>query len=237
VMSPAFATLYGAGQWERIRSGYGRAMRLVTLAAIPLAAAGFALGPAAIEVIYGGDYNGAGPVLLVMLGPFLLMPAFSVSAALLEGLGRAVMPLALNAVAGAVNIGLDFLLVPRWDAIGAAAANTIAQSVVIIPLVVYTIRLTGRVPLHLAALARAVVASAAAAAAAWAIYWTLGGALGFLCGIALGVPLLAALAAVLRVLSAEDAAWLDDAAGARLGGLVGRACRMMSGPPPAQISQ
>jgi O-antigen/teichoic acid export membrane protein len=236
VMSPAFATLHGAGQWERIRSGYGRAMRLVTLAALPLAAAGFALGPAAIEVIYGGDYSGAGPVLLVMLGLFLLMPAFSVSSALLEGLGRAVVPLVLGAIAGAVNIGLDFLLIPRWDAIGAAAANTIAQSVVIIPLVVYTLRLTGRVPLHLAALARAAVASGAAGAAAWAVYWTLGGALGLLCAMALGVSLLAALTALLRVLSAEDAAWLDDAAGARLGGLVGRVCRMMTGPPPAQIT-
>jgi O-antigen/teichoic acid export membrane protein len=237
VMAPAFATLHGAGHWERIRSGYGRAMRLVTLVTIPVAAAAVALGPAAIELIYGGDYSSAGPVLLVMLALFPLMPVFSVSAALLEGLGRAGMPLALNAIAGAVNIGLDFLLIPRWDAIGAATANSIAQSVVIIPFVVYTMRVTGRVPLHLAALARACVASAAAGAAAWAVYWALGGALGFLCGIALGAPLLAVLAAILRVLPAEDAAWLDEAAGARLGGFVGRACRMLSGPPRAQTSQ
>jgi O-antigen/teichoic acid export membrane protein len=237
VMSPAFATLHGAGQWERIRSGYGRAMRLVTLAAIPIAAAGFALGPAAIELIYGGDYSGAGPILLVMLALFLLIPAFSVSTALLEGMGRAIIPLVLSAIAGAVNIGLDFLLIPRWEGIGAAVASTIAQSVAMIPLVVYTIRLTGRIPLHLRLLARAAVASAVAAVAAWAVYWTLGGALGFLCAIALGVPLLGVLAAALRVLSADDAAWLDEAAGARLGGLVGRACRMVTSPRPAQTSQ
>jgi hypothetical protein len=108
---------------------------------------------------------------------------------------------------------------------------------VIIPFVVYTMRVTGRVPLHLAALARACVASAAAGAAAWAVYWTLGGALGFFCAIALGAPLLAVLAVALRVLPAEDAAWLDEAAGARLGGFVGRACRMLSGPSRAQTSQ
>ena len=234
VMAPAFATLHGAGHTARIRSAYGRALRLATIASLPIAAAAFALGPAAIGLIYGADYRDAGTVLLVMLVLFPLIPAFSLSAALLDGLGRVVMQLALNLVAGAVNIGLDFLLIPRWDAIGAAAASTIAQAVVIVPLVIYAMRFTGRVPMHFGVLTRAALASALAAAGAWGIDHLIGGPAGFFCALALGVPLLAGLAVALRVLPVEDAAWLDRAAGDRLGGLVGRACRMLTASAPAQ---
>ena len=43
--TPAFATLYGAGALERMRTGYSRSLRLLLLVTLPLTAAGFTLGP------------------------------------------------------------------------------------------------------------------------------------------------------------------------------------------------
>jgi O-antigen/teichoic acid export membrane protein len=229
VLGPAFATLHGAGRSDRIRSGYGRAVRLMTLAAIPITAAGLALGPAAIDLVYGEDYSGAGPVLLVMLAGLPFVPCFSASIALLDGLGRAGAQLATSAIAAPVTIGLDLLLIPRYDAIGAAVGSTVGQLFGIVLVTGYTLRLTGRVSLNLGALARAALASGAAAAVSWTIYELLGGALGFVAALAVGIPLLVGLAAVLRVLPADDAAWLDEAAGARLGGAVGRFARLAAG--------
>jgi O-antigen/teichoic acid export membrane protein len=231
VTAPAFATLLGAGESGRIRSGYGRAMRLVMLGTLPLAAGAFALGPAAIEVLYGKDYGRAGETLLVMLALFPLVPLFSVSGSLLLGLGRAGMLLAVNSVAAAINIGLDFVLIPSGAAVGAAAASTIAQAIVIVPMVFYATRLAGGMRVHIRALAKAALASATSALAAWGTWTLLGGAAGLLLGIAAAVVVFALLAAILRILPAEDGEWLERAAGERLGGLVGRACRVLNSAP------
>ena len=63
--APAFATLYGAGAFDRIRSGYSRSLRLLLLVTLPLTAVGLSLGPELIEEVYGRNYAGAdGPVLV-----------------------------------------------------------------------------------------------------------------------------------------------------------------------------
>ncbi|HTA04993.1 MAG TPA: oligosaccharide flippase family protein, partial [Solirubrobacteraceae bacterium] len=62
-LSPAFATLYGARRQARIRSGYWRAQRLLTVLSLPLLAGSLALGPALIRIAYGPAYGPAGPVL------------------------------------------------------------------------------------------------------------------------------------------------------------------------------
>jgi O-antigen/teichoic acid export membrane protein len=236
VTAPAFATLFGAGESGRIRSGYGRAMRLVTLGTLPLAAGAFALGPAAIELLYGKDYARAGEAVRVMLALFPLVPLFSVSGSLLEGLGRAGMMLVMNTAAAAINIGLDFVLIPKGAAVGAAAASTIAQAVVIVPMVIYATRLVGGMRIHARELAKAVLASAASGVAAWATWTALEGVAGLLLAIAAAVVVFALLAAILRILPAEDAEWLEGAAGERLGGLVGRACRVLTSAPAASPS-
>src|SRR5207237_1159375 len=73
---------------ERIRTGFGRALRLMSLATLPLTAAALALGPRAIEVVYGSSYNGAGSALRLLSLGFPLVPLVSVSNALLLGIGR-----------------------------------------------------------------------------------------------------------------------------------------------------
>src|SRR5262249_57073331 len=47
--SPAFATLFGAAQMDRLRSGYARAARLTTVFTFPATAVAFALGPRSEE--------------------------------------------------------------------------------------------------------------------------------------------------------------------------------------------
>jgi O-antigen/teichoic acid export membrane protein len=235
-VTPAFATLMGADQWGRIRSGYGRTLRLLTLAMLPVVAAAIALGPATIKVLYGEDYSKAGPVLLVMLVVLPLLPPYNASTALLAGLGRAVAPVLLTVIAAVINIGLDFVLIPRWDAVGAAAASTAAQGLVIVPLAVYATRLVGGVRLELTSLLRATLACVVAGACAWAATAVLGGVAGVLVGLAAGVAIFALLAAALRILPAEDAEWLERHAGSRLGGAVGRGCRLVAQRPSPSVT-
>ena len=233
VVSPAVATLYGAGDFERIRSGYGRALRLVTMLTLPLTAVGLALGPAALELIYGNDYRGTRPVLLIMLATFPIVSVVRTSSALLHGLGRLRAVLAAGFAGAVVNVGLDFALIPRYHAVGAALANGGGQLAVSIPTFFYAARALERVPWRPGALTPAVGCALGTGLAAWACVSLLDGLAGLLLGIAAAGAVFALLARVLRVLPAEDAAWLEAAAGDRLGGWVGRVSRTLAHAPPA----
>lgn len=216
-MAPAFATLFGAGESERMRSGYGRALRLMSVATFPLTAAALALGPRAIQVVYGSSYNGAGSVVRLLALGLPLVPLVSVSNAMLLGIGLVRAPVVAGMAAAAVNIGLDFALIPHHAANGAAVANTVAQVTMSTWLIVYGWRRMGGVRLGPGALLRSAVASAAAGAAAAGVVAAVGGVAGLVLGFAAGLVMLAALARLLRILPADDAAWLAQAMGGRLG--------------------
>jgi Na+/H+ antiporter NhaD/arsenite permease-like protein len=64
------------------------------------------------------------------------------------------------------------------------------------------------------------VASAAGGAAAAGVVAALGGLAGLVVGLAAGLVVLAALARLLKILPADDAAWLAQAMGARFGGVL-----------------
>ena len=232
VVSPAVATLFGAGAQERIRRGYGRGARLLVLIALPVTAAALALGPETIRVIWGRDYGQAGTTLLILLAPLPVIPLVNLARAFLTGIGEIRKPLVITLVAGVLNIGLDFLLVPAYDAKGAAVANGCAQLAAGLPIVLVVRRRVGSVPWRLATLARAALASAAAGAAAWGCVHALGGLLGILVGLAAGTAVLVVLGALLRILPADDAVWLDRAVGPRFGGLIGRTVRLWGGVGP-----
>jgi O-antigen/teichoic acid export membrane protein len=227
-LAPAVATLFGAGAHERIQAGFGRALRLVLVMTLPLAAAVATLGPAGLRLVYGGEYDDAGRVLLLMAVVVPVIPLASVSFTVLSAVGRQWVPLVIGALASVVNVSCDALLVPAHAAAGAAVANGIAQVAMGVPMVVYGCRVVGAVRWDVGALARVAVAATAAGVAAAAAVDLLGGWVGLVLGGVAFVAVLAVLAVVLKVLPAEDASWLDEAAGARFGGLVGRACRLLA---------
>jgi O-antigen/teichoic acid export membrane protein len=184
-----------------------------------------ALGPLAFEVIYGPAYRPAGRILLIMLAFFPAVPLINLSNALFVGLGKQAFPLAVGAAGALVNALLAFLLIPRHGAVGAALANGGAQLVAGLPLLVWSNRLVGPFRWEWAALGRAVVAGAGAAAAARAAAWGLGGAAGLCAGALVGIVSFLILAMLLRILPYDDAQWLEEALGARLGRRVRWICR------------
>ena len=222
VITPAFASLYGEGAYDRIRSGFGRALRLLLLLSFPLTAASAAVGPALLVLVFGEEYRDTGAVLLVLITAYPFVPLVSLGEALLHGLGRLRMPLLAMAFAAAVDIALAVLLIPELEAIGAAIANVGGQVALAVPLLAASIRATGRPRLEAGALVRAAVASALAGLAAWAATM-LDGLAGVVSGMLVFALVFAALAWALRILPSDDASWLDDAIGSRFGGLLGRA--------------
>lgn len=220
-IGPAVATLFGAGSLARIRSGYGRAVRLLIIAMLPLTALGLSIGPALLRLVYGSEYRGTRPILLLMMGAFPVMAASAAANALLTGLGKLRELLLARALAAAVDVGLAALLVPAHAAIGAAAANVGAQVVLAVVLLASARRAIGSTRWEVGVLVRASIAATAAGLAAWASVYELGDRAGLPVGLLTASLTFIALALGLKVFAVDDAVWLEATAGAYLGGAVG----------------
>jgi O-antigen/teichoic acid export membrane protein len=227
---PAVATLLGAGATDRIRSGFSRAGRLLLAVSLPITAIAFALGPELVRVAYGGDFSDAVAPLLILLSLTWFVPLVNLSGDLLAGLGRLRPMVAAGAVASVVDIGLAFLLVPRYDAVGAAIASICAQLTVGVPVIFYARRAVEDVRWRPPMVARQAFASGLAGIAAWACVELLGGLAGVAAGGLVAIAAFGLLAGALRVLPADDARWLDDVVGGRIGGMIGRVIRFWAQP-------
>jgi O-antigen/teichoic acid export membrane protein len=225
VLVSAFATLRGADAAARVSSGFARALRLVVLATLPLTAGAAAVGPELLRVVYGEDYGDAGTALLIMVGVIPFLAIGSIASALMSGYDDARTPLLAGVFAAAVNIALAFLLIPRFDANGAAMANAGAQLAATVPLYIAARRLSGPVRWEAGSLVRCAVASAGSALAAYGMIALVGGGIGAALGVAAGVLVFAALGLGLRILAVDDATWLAGHFGHALGGRAGTLLR------------
>jgi O-antigen/teichoic acid export membrane protein len=233
VVAPTVASLVGAGEADRVRPGFGRALRLTLAFAIAATALGVAVGPEFITLLYGPEFAGAGPVLVVLLVTLPFVPLMTLSQSVLLGLGRQWVPTGILAITAVVNIALDFALIPSFDAIGAAVANSTAQVLGAGALVVYASVCVGGVSFHLPAVVRSAVAAAVAGAAAFGVVAVLPPIAGI--PLATVVFLIVALptAIVVRALAEDDAAWIAASLGPRVGRPVRRAVDVITRTPVA----
>src|SRR5919204_4266717 len=204
VISPAFATLHGAGQRERVRSGYGRSIQLLLLVSLPFTAGALAVGPATVELVYGHDYAGVRSPLLIMLAVFPLVALAGSANALMVGLRRRLVPGLVGGAAALVTLGLNWLLVPPHGASGAALANSGGQVAATVPIVIYAVTTIGGVNWKLGAIVRMALASAVTWAAAHLTVVAVHGGIEVPAAVAAGLVAFAACAPLLRVLPSEE---------------------------------
>jgi O-antigen/teichoic acid export membrane protein len=234
-LAPAIATLWGAGETDRIRSGISRSVRMTLVATIILTSAAASLMPAAIRVAYGPAFARAAPVLLVLLITLPFVPFFMLSWSLLVGIGRQGVLTGVGIAAAVTDIGLDWALIPSHGAMGAAIANTAAQLVGSIPLALYAAHVIGGVTLYVGRLARAVGVGAIAASSSALVVHAFPGAVGLALGTVVFLAALVVASLTLRPLHPEDGSWIEHVSGSWARGMIGRACRHATArpvPPP-----
>jgi O-antigen/teichoic acid export membrane protein len=228
--APAFATLYGAGSLDRIRSGYSRSLRLLLLTSLPLTAVGFALGPELIQLVYGESYKGAGgPIQILFLG-FPLIALSTIANSVLIGMSHVRRPLTASAIAAAIDVGLALALIPVLNAKGAAIANVGGQGSYALLMLFFASRLASPVDWRPWTMLRGAMASGLAGLAAWGVDTALEGVevAGLCAGAAAAAAAFVLLGALLRILPADDAGWIDESFGTRLCGGVGKLARLWS---------
>jgi O-antigen/teichoic acid export membrane protein len=82
-----------------------------------------------VTLLYGPGYRAAGPLLALLSAVVVLMILTGVIGPLLVALGRERSTLVIAAVSAVLNIAVNLVLIPVWDARGAAVATLITEVV------------------------------------------------------------------------------------------------------------
>ena len=233
MLTPAVATLWGAGQMDRIRTGFARANRIMLLLLIVITSFTLTVAPNAIQLVYGEEFAASGTIMSILTITVPFVPLAALSSGMLVGIGRQWVLTIVGLVAVVTNLGLDWLLIPRYAAVGAAIADSTAQVVGSIPLFLYAVWVIGGITYHVANLVRAVIVATLAALAAEVVLHTLPLAAGFVLGVVAFCAALLAAGVVLRPLAATDGAWMNETLGHWGKGFAGFVSRRFSSPIPA----
>lgn len=229
VLTPAFATLWGRGAHEALARGYGRAVRLVGLVTLVLVGAVIAVGGNLVQVIYGPEFANLRLVISLLALSVPLLPLATISTSLLRAAGILWPPTVGGIVAAMVDIGLAFLLIPKFGPVGAAAASSLAQVTLAVPLLLYAGRRVHGSSIGGQYLLRTVVVTGIAGAVALVPAVRLGPGMGLVVGLVVYALLVVVGARVLRPLLRDDAWWIVELVPARLGSHVPRVLQAVSG--------
>jgi O-antigen/teichoic acid export membrane protein len=115
--------LLRAGQDEAARSLTAQAMRLVWCL-LPLAGLVAGSAPAIVDLVYGGPFLPAAPVVALLVFAGLATALITVTAAVLTAAGRPGLTFALTGPLVPLALGAHLWLVPRFGSLGAAAGTT-----------------------------------------------------------------------------------------------------------------
>jgi O-antigen/teichoic acid export membrane protein len=124
----------------------GGSAPLAVALGLAAAAAGIALAPAIVEILFGPPYRDAVAPLRILLVSFAFLVISRHHRLVLVASGRQATDLRIMAGAAALNVGLNVWLVPRAGLVGAAMAN-VASEAAILAAVVWVTR-TAPVPDH-----------------------------------------------------------------------------------------
>lgn len=208
------ATIFGTAAGTTIFAQYGRdksrlpditasTFRYLAILSIPLHFIFAALSVSVLHIVYGKAYAGAAAV--VMLAPLLcLSKAFLAPASnLLQSAEQLRYVISATVIAGIVDVGVAWWLIPAHGSVGACIGNGAAQTTAVVLMWIAAVRLH-KVQLPWALVAKLVFASAAAACSVYFATRLLAPVLALLCGGCTALVVLFALFYLLRIIEPQD---------------------------------
>jgi O-antigen/teichoic acid export membrane protein len=208
------SVIFGSATGATIFAQYGRdksklpeltasAFRYLALTSIPLHAIAAALAFPALLLLYGGQYRDA--AMVVVLAPLLCMPKAFIGPvqSLLESNERQRYVIMATVLAGIVDIGVAWRLIPAHGAVGACIGNGAAQLTAVGIMWVIGIRVF-RVKLPWVQVGKISIISVLASLTAHSIAVRMAPLWGILFGGTASLIVLFALVYWLRVLEPED---------------------------------
>jgi O-antigen/teichoic acid export membrane protein len=135
VLFPTFVTGYAQNGPDELSAIYRRSIHYVQLVMVPIFIWCIPIAPRLVVLIYGGEYTKVVPVVQVLLGTMVITVMLTVSASAIIALEGQRSFFWFMVVDAALNIGLDFMFIPRYGAVGAALANGLSQVIAVCGLI------------------------------------------------------------------------------------------------------
>lgn len=141
VLFPTFVTTHAQSGRDALGILHRRSIRLIQIFTFPLCAWALPLLPRLVIWAYGDQFRRIVPVLQILLVSTIFSVLMTISSSAIYAVDhqrailRWMIPVAL------LNVALDFLLIPRFAAFGAAIANGVAQSIASIGVILLLHRL------------------------------------------------------------------------------------------------
>jgi O-antigen/teichoic acid export membrane protein len=126
-LTPSWSEAWARGQQELIASAVNHSIRYSQCVVAGLAVFGFVAAPQAVHLVYGEAFAVVVPLVRILLVTLPLTAIAGIPASLLTSAGRARTLVYIGIPAALINVLLDFALIPRFGARGAAVANGIVQ--------------------------------------------------------------------------------------------------------------
>jgi O-antigen/teichoic acid export membrane protein len=129
VLVPAVSEQFARGDIDRVRAIYVTSARYLMMLGLPLALGGIGLAAPIIKVFYGTEYTSAISLLQVLLLPFAFLAISNAATGVLYGMDKPSPVLKVGGVLTVIGIGLDFWLIPKYGAMGAAIGSSVPRVV------------------------------------------------------------------------------------------------------------
>lgn len=126
VVAPRFARLYAQKQMGRLQTIVTSSARLVLAISLALALLFVAFGESVLELVFGSAFGAAYVPLLILIGGHLVNSVAGSVGYLLNMTGHERDEARAVTVAAAVNIVLNFALIPQLGTVGAATATALS---------------------------------------------------------------------------------------------------------------
>jgi O-antigen/teichoic acid export membrane protein len=123
---PVISRLHARADMDGLRHSYWHTASVVAVLTFPIFALTGPLAPVTTVTLFGARYAESGTVLAVLSLGYYLNVVLGFNAYTLQVFGRIRYLVGVNLSVAALNVGLCFLLAPRFAAVGVAVANTIA---------------------------------------------------------------------------------------------------------------
>jgi len=210
VFSQVFGTATGATMMvqygrdsSRVRGLAETSSRYLALISFPVHLGLAAVAVPLVWLTYGSKYSGAVPALIVAACLGIPKAFFIPVQAVLSSWERQDLIIRWGLVSAALNLGLDFALIPKYGAVGAALANGAAQTFFSFALWLAAARLL-EIRFPILPIAKTAIVATVMAVAVHFTIWRLPALLGLPLAIALGVAVYLALIRIARVLNPAD---------------------------------
>src|SRR5262249_30903632 len=109
----------------RLTRLYRQTTLLLSALALPMGVLVTLGAPWIVSILFGAEFSGTVPALRILIWSTVSLYLAIASGNLLISLGRERLNLMLNVAGAALNVSLNFWLIPAWGLLGAAWATTI----------------------------------------------------------------------------------------------------------------